>query len=336
MALSPGKKIWILSPGMGLLVGFIFSFLMGGIDPSRYLIEQMTIMPLEVPFIILTAVLVRKYGILPGAAYAVAGTVGSALPFFPAISIPPMIFARICLTGLIIGAIGYIPGRFSYRLGAAALPGVILAGVIGLPLVINGVSPDILDGVKKESLELYKAFMTPEDASNAAENATSLLQGMFGVSFAVLALSSIVQAWLSFLFLGWAGPRAGIEVERVPSMMTFSTPFAMIWVFLVCFGLVLLEYAPVFPLALNGLIVVAGLYGIQGTAIISWHMARASLGRIPRILFWLIFFITLAFSSIFLIVTGIIDNWYTLRPSATAPGAGDRGEGTDHESNTER
>ena len=334
MALSPGNKTWILLPGMGLVVGCLFSFLLGGIDPARYLIEQMTIMPLEVPFIVLAAVLARKYGILPGVAYAIAGTVGAVLPFLPAVSIPPMLFAKISLTGLIIGSIGYLPAGFAYRLGAAAIPGAILAGVIGLPLVVHGATPDILDGVKKEALDLYKAFMSPEDAANSADNAMMLMRGMFSVAFAVLVLSSVVQAWLSFLALGWIAPRTRIEVDPVPSLVTFAVPFSFIWVFLVCFGLVLMEYGPVFTLALNGLIITAGLYGIQGTAIITWHMGRASVGRIVRILFWLIFFITLAFSSIFLIVTGIIDNWYTLRPAATAPGAGDRGEGTDHESNT--
>lgn len=334
MALSPGNKIWILIPGMGLLVGCLFSFLLGGIDPARYLIEQMTIMPLEVPFIVLAAILVRKYGMLPGVVYSFAGVVGASLPFLPGISFLPMIYAKISFAGLIIGGMGHIPWSFSYRLGAAAIPGAILAGVIGFPLIIHGATPDILDGVKKEALDLYKAFMSPEDAANSAENAMMLMRGMFSVAFAVLVLSSLIQAWLSMLVLGWAANRTRIEVDQVPPFVAFAVPFSIIWVFLVCFGLVIMEYRPVFSLALNGLIITAGLYGIQGTAIISWHMGRVSVGRILRILFWLIFFITLAFSSIFLIVTGIIDNWYTLRPKATAPGAGDRGEGTDHESNT--
>jgi hypothetical protein len=160
------------------------------------------------------------------------------------------------------------------------------------------------------------------------------MRGMFSVSFAILALSALVQAWLSFLALEWAGRRTRLEVEKVPSLVNFAVPFPMIWVFLACFGLVLIEYRPTFPLALNGLIITAGLYGIQGTAIITWHMGRASVGRIMRVLFWLIFFITLAFSSIFLMVTGIIDNWYTLRPKTTIPDAGDRGEGSDHESDS--
>ncbi len=93
------------------------------------------------------------------------------------------------------------------------------------------------------------------------------------------------------------------------------------------FGLVLSEYEPTFVIALNVFGVMAGFYGIQGMAIVSYYMNRTSMGRLPRILFWLIFFITLAFSGVFLIIVGVIDNWYHLRFALSSSNTGGKEEG---------
>ncbi len=117
----------------------------------------------------------------------------------------------------------------------------------------------------------------------------------------------------------------------LPPFNEFAMPFHAIWLFLASFGIVLTEYQAVYPVALNICLVFAGLYGAQGVAIVVHHMKRASFGRIPRILFWLMFFITIAFSSMFLALIGIIDNWYNLRPSSPVPPKGDAQEGNEHE-----
>jgi len=51
----------------------------------------------------------------------------------------------------------------------------------------------------------------------------------------------------------------------------------------------------------------------QGIAIVVFHMNRMSLGRLPRVIFWMLFFVTLAFSSIMLVGIGILDNWFKMR-----------------------
>lgn len=318
----------------GLIAGYLSSFLLSGIDSARYLIEQLTVIPLEVPFSLIAGICVRKYGLHAGIVYVFAGVVGSFSPFYPEMPVTSLIFAKATLAGLIIGAMGPFPKGFAYRLAAASLPGFVLALFLGLPLVLHGATQEILESVKNEALEMYRAFMSPDNAANAADNALALIKGLFSVAFAVLFLCSIIQAWFSFLATGWVMRRSRVDTMPIPPMVSFSVPFPVIWVFLVCFGLVLSEYGPTFPFALNGLVITAGLYGFQGVSIVSYHMGRASFGRIPRTLFWLIFFITLAFSSVFLIVTGIVDNWFSLRPEAPRTGADDRGEGTNHESNS--
>jgi hypothetical protein len=70
----------------------------------------------------------------------------------------------------------------------------------------------------------------------------------------------------------------------------------------------------VMPVALNLLAVMAALYGMQGFAIIMYHLTRISMGRLPKILFWVIFFLTIVFSGFILVIIGVIDNWFDLRP----------------------
>ena len=83
--------------------------------------------------------------------------------------------------------------------------------------------------------------------------------------------------------------------------------------FLASFAALLAEYEPVFPIALNLLVIMVVLYLVQGLAVVMYHMNRLSLGRLPRILFWLFFFFTIIFSGVFLIGIGLVDNWFNLR-----------------------
>jgi hypothetical protein len=45
-----------------------------------------------------------------------------------------------------------------------------------------------------------------------------------------------------------------------------------------------------------------------------------------RALFWLFFFITLAFSFFVLILIGLIDNWVSLRPAPASAGSIDQND----------
>jgi len=313
MSFSLLKNIWILIPGAGLLSGLIFALLMGGMDASGYLLNQLTVGPAEIPFIALAALIARKYGWRMGVIYTVFGMTGTCSLLIPNLTLTPGIFFKTASTGIIIGESGWFSGRFTWRLAAASLPGAIMALAVGLPLIINGASPDTLESIKQEALGMYKAFMSPENAKNAADNALVMMRGVFKVGLSILILSSLVIAWLSFLFSNWVMKKVKEVPEQVPPLYTFTVPFHAIWLFLASFGLVLSEYDPTFGIALNIFGVMAGFYGFQGLAIVTHFMNRTSMGRIPRILFWLIFFITLVFSGVFLIIVGVIDNWYKLR-----------------------
>jgi hypothetical protein len=335
MARIPDTRTWIAVPVAGLVTGVLFSFLIGELDAARYLVEELTFGPFEIPFIVAVALCVLKFGRLAGGVFALFGFIGSGVVFLPGFTTTSLIFLKVAATGMIIPEPWLQEKPFGVRLSAASLPGFFLGCAIGIPLVIHGVSPEVLEDIRKEALGIYTSFMSPDEAKNAADNAMTVMKGLFAVGLALITLNSIALAWLSFLVTGWAARRARIESEKVPSIVTFSLPFHMIWVFLASFALVLTEFKPVFPVALNLCLVTAGLYGFQGLAIVAYHMNRASLGRIPRVLFWLMFFITLAFSGIFLVCVGIIDNWFNLRTAPPGPGVGGNGEEHRHESDTQ-
>ena len=197
-----------------------------------------------------------------------------------------------------------------------AFPGVVLAFAIGVPLIINNVSPEILDELRQDVLEWYQSFMPDDDALNAADNAKLMFEGIFKVGLAIFLINALIISWISFSITQWIVGKLKQKQEYVSSLQSFKLPFHAIWLFLISFGLLLTEYKPIFPLALNIFIIFAFLYLIQGLAIIMYFMHNYSIGRLPRVLFWLIFFITLIFSVIVLIFTGIIDNWFNFRSLA--------------------
>jgi hypothetical protein len=327
MPFLPLKHMRVLVPGTGLFAGLFFAFLMGGMDASRYLLNQLTIGPAEVPFIVLASLITRNYGWKMGIVYTTVGFAGSWALLLPDLSLTPGIFLKTALTGIVIGENDWFSGKFTWRLAAAAFPGVIMALAVGLPIILNGPSPETLEGVRQEALEMYKAFMSPENAKNSADNVLLMMNGVFKVGLSVLILSSLIIAWLSFWCNNWVMKKANKFQEQAPPLYSFSVPFHAIWLFLASFGLVLSEYKPSFGIALNIFGVMAGLYGFQGLAIVTYFMNRTSMGRIPRILFWLIFFITLAFTGFFLIIVGVIDNWYKLRFMQSQSNTDDKEEG---------
>ncbi len=325
------KSAPIIIPGAGLLSGIVFGLLFGDLDPYRFVVEELTMGPVEIPFIITAAYVLGRFGWKTGCAFTLLGALGSWVTFAPAISVTPVVFLKNACTGMVIGGTFLRDGRFAARLMVASLPGLIVAVIYGFPLVYGGIPDTILEEIRREAADIYNSFMSPDDAKNAAENAVLMMKEVFGVGFTVFSLNTIFITWVSFVFFAWMERRSGRSGEKIPQFIEFSMPFHAIWIFLVSFGLVLTEYQSVFPIALNICLACAGLYGTQGVAIVVYHMRRASFGRIPRILFWLMFFITIAFSSMFLALVGIIDNWYNLRPSSPVSHTGDTQKGNEHE-----
>jgi hypothetical protein len=331
MGFVPGYRKYVLGVGFGFLSGVLFAFLIGNFDPARYLVEQLTLVPFEVLFATVAVYVTAKYGMSAGVVYCLSGILGSGAILFPALSLTVGVFLKTAVTGVLIGGFRSFGTRFAGKLAVAAAPGLILAGIVGLPIVYEGAPSEVIEEMKQEAVSMYQMFMPPDDATNAAENATALMKGMFGFGFSILALASVFMAWMTFLLSGWVLRNRGENPDSPPLFSEFTLPFPVMWVFLVSFALVLAEPKVIYPAALNLLIITAGLYGVQGVAVITHFMNRSSMGRLPRVLFWLIFFITLAFSGVFFVFTGIVDNWFHIRNVFNAPGAAGNKEENDHE-----
>lgn len=324
-------RIMICS-GLSIFLGVLFAFIIGDINAFQYLLEQMSILLIEVPFVVLYAILVRKHDWLMGLVYASLGTAASFAMSISEMSVTPVIFLKVALMGVILGKHNWLSGSFFRRLSAVAIPGIIIAFVFGLPVILYGVSPEIMEEIKQDTLKIYQVFMSGEDALNTAENAMFFFAGIFKIGLAVYFLFALILSWLSYIFAGWAMGKFKEDTEYVPPIYSFKLPFHAIWVLLMGAALFISGYEPVVLLASNILAVMAGLYGIQGLAIFTYHINGISMRRLPKIVFWVIFFLTIGFFGVFLIITGIIDNWFNLRSIQYYAEGGK--EGNNNESNS--
>ena len=322
----------ILGSGLSILLGVLFTFIIGDINASQYLLELMSMLLIEVPFVVLYAILVRKHDWLMGLVYASLGTAASFTVSIPVMSVTPIVFLKIAIMGIILGKHNWLDGSFLRRLTVVAIPGIIIAFVFGLPVVLYGVSPELIEEIKQDTMKIYQAFMSEDDALNTAENAMFLFTGIFKIGLAVYFLFAFTLSWLSYIFAGWIMGKFKEDAEYVPPIYSFKLPFHVIWVFLVGAIFWISGYEPVFLLASNILAIMAGLYGIQGLAIFTYHINGISIGRLPKIFFWVIFFLMIGFFGVFLIIIGIIDNWFNLRPALYFTEG--RKEGNNNESNS--
>ncbi len=298
---------------ISLFMGFFFTFIIGDINSSHYLLEITTLILVEIPLVAMYALLIRKFDWPIGLIFVFLGTAASFIMFFPGISLTPFIFLKIALMGMILGKNNWFKDSFIKRISAVSVPGIIFAIIFGLPIVFHGVSPDILEEIKNDSLEIYRAFMTDDVALNTVNNAMSFFDGIFKIGFAFYFLFALVLSWLSFYFAGWLMERFNEAAEYVPPVYSFKIPFHAIWVLIAGGALWVAGYEPFFPVVINILAVMAGLYGLQGLAIVTYYINAISMGRLPKILFWVIFLLTIAFTGVFLVFIGIFDNWFNFR-----------------------
>lgn len=298
---------------LSILSGALFSMIVGHIDTADYIIELWTLWIVEIPFIVFWAAYTRKYGLKTSLRLALLSIVITYALFLPEHSLTVAVYVKVALMGIILGDTNFFPGSFSRRLVVVAFPGVMLALIFGLPVILRGVPADIIERFRSEALEMYKAFMSEDQAINSANNAVDMFKGIFQAGFSVMVLGSLLYAWLSFHACRFLMARMGGTFDELPPFHLFRLPFHAVWVFLASFAALLAEYEPVFPIALNLLVIMVVLYLVQGLSVVMYHMNRLSLGRLPRILFWLFFFFTIVFSGIFLIGIGLVDNWFNLR-----------------------
>ena len=83
---------FLLSSAFGLLSGIMFNLIVGNLDGAGYLVEQLNLGLVEIPFIVLCAVIVRKYGWRSGILFCVFGIGVSATFFYHEKSITPVVF----------------------------------------------------------------------------------------------------------------------------------------------------------------------------------------------------------------------------------------------------
>ncbi len=312
-----------------ILLGPLFAFVIGDLDAPNYLLELMTIVLVEVPFAVAFAVLARKLDWPYAAIIAVTGTILAGATLWPSVnSLTPVIFLKVASTGILIGIPRLAMLSFSRHMAIAMLPGLVLGSVFGLAIVLGGVAPDVMEQTKQETLEVYQVFMSEDNAKNAVENAMYFFESIFSVAMSFFVFFALVLVWLSFYFTKVIFPKFGEHPETVPPLYMFRLPFHAVWFFLAGGILWVTGYKPGAPLALNLIGSMAGLYGLQGMAIVTYYVNGISMGRLPKVLFWLIFFLTIGFSGVFLVITGIIDNWFNIR---SIPDKARDGEGQNNE-----
>ena len=93
----------LLGSCLSIFSGFLFTYIVGYLDPPFYLLEQMTIILIELPFVVFYAVLMRKHDWMMGCLYAFLGTVVSFVLTFQSMSITPIVFMKIALMGILLG-----------------------------------------------------------------------------------------------------------------------------------------------------------------------------------------------------------------------------------------
>jgi len=308
------KTGMLLQTIIGLSLGIVFTYIVGFLEVADYLVDQWSIWIIELPFIVLIAVFVNRIGWRRFIYYGIFGVLSSWSLTFGEGSIAPLVYAKVSLTGLILGEISWFGLSSKKRLLAATLPSLVFAFGFGLPVIFKGFPPEIIDRFREESLEMYKMFMSPDKALNAADNARMMFETLVKTGFAVFAISAFVYAWFSYQALQLIAGKFNVTIRKIFPFRDLKIPFHLIWLFLATFGLLLSEFEPLLTLALNIFVILAFLYFIQGLAIIMFHMQRMKLGRFPRIIFWLMFFFTIVFSGFVLIFIGLIENWFSLRP----------------------
>ena len=325
--------------GSIVLLGFILSIAAGGLfsyvaedtTPARYLLQLTSFFLIEAVFITFYAFLARKYGWKWFIPLAAAGLIASMVYFMPHFSITPVVFLKVMLLGLVIGQKNWFAGSFFNRMAATITPGLILALVFGCLIIYRGITPAETDQIRTETVDVYNALMQPDDAQNAADNAMLIFGTLFKISIAFITIFSLIEAWIAFMLTNWLSGRLRQDQELLPLFYTLKIPFHLIWVLLVSAFFVVLEVPAVSSFMLNILAIMAALYCFQGLAVAAFHLNRVSRGPLPKVLFWVIFFITIGVTGIFLILTGIIDNWYNLR---ALPTTGNKQEGISDESNS--
>ncbi|MFC1490945.1 DUF2232 domain-containing protein, partial [Candidatus Latescibacterota bacterium] len=192
----------------------------------------MSLIFIELPFIVCYAVFARIFGWKVASLFALSGTVVSFALIFPGNPVTYLVFLKISVMGIIIGKQDLFGGTFLKRISAVTFPGFILGLIFGLPIVISGVAPEILELIREDTLQIYMAFMSEDNALNTLENAMFFFNQIFKIGLAFYFLFAIILSWLSFHLSNLVMKRIKEPVESIPPFYTFKLPFNAVWVLL--------------------------------------------------------------------------------------------------------
>jgi len=221
-----------------------------------------------------------------------------------------------------------------WAVGSIRPPYITVTGSVGLvalsafiALIIYGaVSGEGLVGVYGKTMEQMTALMgsVPGSAEIPFEE-RAYLEWLMGIW-----KSLIVGIWLSTLTLlfilyttmirGWLHTAGLIDRERVPYFSRWSLPFPFIGVFIGLAVLVLAGKGTLRIVALNALLPLGTLYGIQGVAVIGHLFNRWNISIFIRVL--ILAFFALQFPLVLMVGTalfGLFDTWFEFRHRFPVP-----------------
>jgi uncharacterized protein YybS (DUF2232 family) len=171
-----------------------------------------------------------------------------------------------------------------------------------------------IDSLMAEAESWNASLGLPTDGSAGLAGSTAVLRSLLLAAFpGVLFTGSLLTAWGYVLLLGGAIRRWPAQLGgRTPEWLRWELPELLVWAFIGA-GVLYLSGLPwVQAVGLNGLIVLVGLYFLQGLSITAYLVERFQL---PRMLVALSVLVLLfqPLLALALAGVGLFDVWFSFR-----------------------
>ncbi|MFV2082502.1 MAG: DUF2232 domain-containing protein [bacterium] len=214
----------------------------------------------------------------------------------------------------------------------SVLAGVgFVAGVALVTMFIYSFTTDLTLGeVYRQTLEKMGFFMETVSAGNdvPAENVQQLqwVIDIWKRLFAGIWLSTLtlLLAFYTVLTRGLLVQTGFMEEEEPSFFARWYLPFPFVGVFIVLSAIVVLGSGTVKNVALNGLIPLGTLYGIQGMVVLGHIFSRWGIPHMFRIL--ILMFVAIAYPMVLIIAValmGLFDTWIDFRSRFPFPEEGE-------------
>lgn len=231
-------------------------------------------------------------------------------------------------TALPVGASGLLLGRgFARRLPPRRViaEGVLPFVLVSLPFFFH---PSVEEA---RAAEVEKTVATSMNVYRGLGEDEATLAGMEGmVRSAAQAAATVAPATEVLLLLAITLlvyrlssrllRRYGVTVNEIAPFRWWRAPFILVWFFAAGLALLLWAGVPLADVGGNVVVFCAGVYLVQGTAVLAWQCKRR---RIPAAAQWILFaaMVLLVF-PLFLVLTtgtGLFDTWFDFRKLGEAP-----------------